>query len=88
MSTVFLFNSYVYVCIIFGMKEIIGKVYPVVLPPLCIIAGVLSIVFFCVGPVGKGQYDILAIGIVALVAAIIQIIFILVDLFSKKKEKK
>lgn len=69
------------------MKELIRKVYPIVLPPLCIIAGVLGIVFFSVGPVGKGQYDILAIAVVALVAAIIQIIFILIDLF-KKKEKK
>ena len=69
------------------MKELIRKVYPIVLPPLCIIAGVLGIVFFAVGPVGKGQYDILAIAVVALVAAIIQIIFILIDLF-KKKEKK
>lgn len=70
------------------MKELIRKVYPIVLPPLCIIAGVLSIVFFCAGPVGKGQYDILAIGVVAIVAALIQIVFILIDLFSKKDKKK
>ena len=70
------------------MKELIRKVYPIVLPPLCIIAGVLAIVFFCVGPVGKGQYDILAIGVVAIVAALIQIVFILIDLFSKKDKKK
>ena len=70
------------------MKELIRKVYPIVLPPLSIIAGVLAIVFFCVCPVGKGQYDILAIGVVAIVAALIQIVFILIDLFSKKDKKK
>ena len=70
------------------MKELVRKVYPIVLPPLCLIAGVLGIVFFSVGPVGKGQYDILAIGVVAIIAAIIQIVFILVDLFSKKDKKK
>ena len=69
------------------MKELIRKVYPIVLPPLCLIAGILGIVFFACGPVGKGQYDILAIGIVALVLALLQIILILVDVFSKKKEK-
>ena len=69
------------------MKELIRKVYPIVLPPLCIAAGVLGIVFFFVGPVGKGQYDILAIGAVCLLAAIVQIILIIVDLVSKRKNK-
>ena len=68
------------------MKEMLRKVYPVVLPPLCIIAGVLGIVFFFAGPVGKGQYDILAIGAVCLIAAFIQIGFIIADLVSKKKK--
>ncbi|MCR4912064.1 MAG: hypothetical protein K5925_06100 [Bacilli bacterium] len=67
------------------MKEMIRKLYPILLPPLCIIAGVLSIVFFCVGPVGKGQYDILAIGCIAIAAAILQIVLILADHFRKKK---
>ena len=69
------------------MKERLRKVYPIVLPPLCVIAGILSIVFFCVGPVGKGQYDILAIGVLCLVAALIQIGLILADLVSKRKNK-
>lgn len=68
------------------MKERLRKVYPVVLPPLCIIAGVLGIVFFCVGPVGKGKWDILAVGVLCLLAALIQIVLIIIDLVSKKKE--
>ena len=47
----------------------------------------LGIVFFFVGPVGKGQYDILAIGAVCLLAAIVQIILITIDLVSKRKNK-
>ena len=69
------------------MKDLVRKVYPIVLPPLCIIAGILGIVFFCVGPVGKGQYDILAIGAVCLLAALIHIILIIIDLVSKRKNK-
>ena len=69
------------------MKELIRKVYPILLPPLCIIAGILGIVFFCVGPVGKGQYDILAIGVVALVAALIQIVLIAIELIKNRKKK-
>ena len=69
------------------MKDLVRKVYPIVLPPLCIIAGILGIVFFCVGPVGKGQYDILAIGAVCLLAALIQIILIIIDLVSKRRNK-
>ena len=70
------------------MKELLRKVYPIILPPLCIIAGVLSIIFFIFGPVGKGQYDILAIGVIAILAAILQIVLILVDYFRNKKGKK
>lgn len=70
------------------MKELLRKVYPIILPPLCIIAGVLSIIFFIFGPVGKGQYDILAIGVIAILAAILQIILILVDYYRNKKGKK
>ena len=69
------------------MKEMIRKLYPILLPPLCIIAGVLSIVFFIFGPVGQGQYDILAIGVIAIAAAILQIVLILVDHYRKKKGK-
>ena len=69
------------------MKEMIRKLYPIVLPPLCVGIGVLGIVFFCIGPVGKGQYDILALGVIALVAALIQIVVILSEFFSKKKNK-
>ena len=70
------------------MRELIAKVYPILLPPLCIIAGVLSIVFFSVGPIGKGQYDILAIGIIALAAALLQIILITISYFKNKKGNK
>ena len=69
------------------MKEMIRKLYPILLPPLCIIAGVLSIVFFIFGPVGQGQYDILAIGVIAIAAAILQSVLILVDHYRKKKGK-
>ena len=70
------------------MRDLISKVYPILLPPLCIIAGVLSIVFFCVGPVGKGQYDILAIGVIAIAAAILQIVLITISYFKNKKGEK
>ena len=69
------------------MKDLLRKVYPIILPPLCIVAGVLGIVFFFVGPVGKGQYDILAIGAVCLLSASVQIILITIDLVSKRKNK-
>ncbi len=68
------------------MKDLLKKMYPIILPPLCIIAGVLSIIFFFYGPVGKGQYDILAIGVIAIAAAILQIVLILVDFFKSKKK--
>jgi len=71
-----------------NMKDLLKKMYPIILPPLCIVAGVLAIVFFFVGPVGKGQYDILAIGAISLAAAILQIVLILVDFFKNKKKKK
>ena len=70
------------------MKDAIRKLYPILLPPLCIIAGVLSIIFFLFGPVGKGQYDILAIGVVAIALAIFQIILILISHFKDKGNKK
>ena len=70
------------------MKEMIKKLYPILLPPLCIAAGVLSIIFFFFGPVGKGQYDILAIGFIAIALAILQIVLILVSYFKEKKKKK
>ena len=68
-----------------AMKEMIKKLYPIVLPPLCLVIGVLAVVFFAVGPVGKGQYDILAIGVVAIVLAILQIVLISIDYFKNKK---
>ena len=70
------------------MKELVRKVYPIVLPPLCIIAGILGIIFFSVGPVGKGQYDILALGVIALVAAVIQIVLIAIEFFKERKDRK
>ena len=68
------------------MKELIGKLYPVVLPPLCVAIGVLGIVFFFVGPIGKGHWDILALGIIALLLGIIQTVVILVEFFKKKNK--
>ena len=70
-----------------NMKEKIRKLYPIILPPACIIAGILSIIFFCVGPVGKGQYDILAIGIICIVAALIAIILGVIDYINERKNK-
>ena len=64
----------------------IRKLYPIVLPPLCVAVGILGIVFFCIGPVGKGQYDILVLGVIALVAAIIQIVVILSEFIKEKKK--
>ena len=69
------------------MKEALKKVYPFLLPPACIIAGVISIVFYFVGPVGKGQWDILAIGIVCIAAAIFAIIVALINRHEEKKNK-
>jgi len=68
------------------MKELIKKLYPILLPPLCLIAGVLSIVFFCCGPVAKGNYDVLAIGCVAIILALIQIILITIEFFKDRKK--
>ena len=67
------------------MKENLKKVWPIILPILCIIAGIISIVFFCVGPWGKGQYDILAIGVVLIALAIISYI---IDIVVSKEKKK
>jgi len=70
------------------MKESLKKVYPLILPPLCLIAGVLSFIFFFCGPVAKGNYDVLAIGCVALLLSIIQIIVIAVEAIKERKKKK
>lgn len=70
------------------MKELIRKVYPIVLPPMCLIAGVLSFVFFFCGPVAKGNYDILAIGGVAIILSLIQIILLINEAIKEKKGKK
>ena len=69
------------------MKEALRKVYPFLLPPACIIAGVISIVFYAVGPVGKGQWDILAIGVICLAAAILAIVIALINHFEEKKKQ-
>lgn len=68
------------------MKELIGKVYPIVLPPVCIAIGVLGIVFFAVGPVGKGHWDILALGAIALALGLIQTIVLIVEFIKSKKK--
>ncbi|MCQ2802785.1 MAG: hypothetical protein MJ225_03865 [Bacilli bacterium] len=69
------------------MREAIRKVYPILIAPLCLIAGVLSFVFFFCGPVGKGNYDILAIGCVAIVLSLIQLTFIIIDIIKERKIK-
>lgn len=68
-------------------KEYLRKVYPVILPPLVLIAGILGVCFYFLGPVGKGIYDILIIGIIAIALALIAIIFILVDIIKNGKKK-
>lgn len=69
------------------MKESIKKVYPILIAPLCLVAGILSYVFFFCGPVAKGNYDILAIGSVAILLSIIQIIMIVIEIVKRNKNK-
>ena len=69
------------------MKEALKKVYPFLLPPACIAAGIISIVFYCVGPIGKGQWDILAIGVICIAAAILAIVIALINHHQEKKNK-
>ena len=66
------------------MKENFRKVWPIVLPILGLAAGVTGIIFFFVGPWGKGQYDVLAISVVLLAIAIITFV---ITFFGKKDEK-
>ncbi len=68
------------------MKENLKKLWPILLPLLCIAAGIVSIIFFCVGPWGKGQYDILAIGVVLIALAILSYIIDIV-VYQKRKKK-
>ena len=68
------------------MKDLFGKLYPIVLPPLCIGIGVVGLVFFFVGPVGKEDYSILALGIIALALGIVQTIVIIVEAIKRKKK--
>ena len=70
------------------MKDSFKKVYPILLPILCIIAGVLSFIFFFCGPIAKGNYDVLAIGCLALALSLISIIVSVAEYFSKKRKKK
>ena len=70
------------------MKELIRKLYPILLPPICLIAGILAFVFFFFGPYGKGAWDILAIGVILIVLALIQIIIIIITAVKEKKNKK
>ena len=66
------------------MKEMMHKVYPILLPPVVLIAGILGVIFFFLGPVGKGNYDILAIGIVAIALALFAIILVLIEVIKNK----
>ncbi len=68
------------------MKESFKKVWPIILPILCIIAGIISIIFFSIGPWGKGQYDILVIGVILISLALIS--FIIDIVMSKKRKNK
>ena len=69
------------------MKESTKKIFTIILPPLCIAAGIISIMFFFFGPIGKGQYDILAIGAIAIGLAIFQIVLIIIDKVKNKGEE-
>ena len=69
------------------MKEMIKKLYPVILPPVCLIAGILAFIFFFFGPYGKGAWDILAIGVILIVLAITQIIIIIITSIKEKRDK-
>lgn len=69
------------------MKDALKKVYPFLLPPACIAAGIIAIVFYFVGPVGKGQWDILAIGVICIAAAIFAIIIAIINYVEEKKNK-
>lgn len=67
------------------MKENFKKVWPILLPVICIIAGIIAIIFFFFGPWGKGQYDILAIGAVLIFLAVLSFI---IDIVNSKEKKK
>lgn len=69
------------------MKEQFKKVYPVLLPVLCIAAGILSFVFFFCGPVAKNNYDVLAIGCLAMALGIISIVVSVVEALKGKNKK-
>ena len=69
------------------MKETIKKVYPIVLPILCLLAGILAFIFFFCGPVAKGNYDILAIGSVLMGLSLIVIIVMVVEAIKERKKK-
>lgn len=70
------------------MKDSFKKVYPILLPILCIAAGIISFVFFFCGPVAKNNYDVLAIGCVAMGLALIDIIVMLIEAISTKRKGK
>ncbi len=66
------------------MKENLRKVWPILLPLLGIASGIVGIVFFFVGPWGKGQYDVLALSVILLALAI----FTFIITFTHKKDSK
>lgn len=67
------------------MKENFKKVWPILLPIICVIAGIIAIIFFFFGPWGKGQYDILAIGAVLIFLAVLSFA---IDIVNSKEKKK
>lgn len=70
------------------MSESFKKVYPILLPILCIAAGIISIIFFFYGPIAKGNYDVLAIGCVASLLGTLAAIILIVEAIKGKGTKK
>ena len=68
------------------MKEYFRRVWPILLPVICLIAGIIAIVFFFTGPWGKGQYDILAIGVILIILATTVMTIDIVSFIKGKKK--
>lgn len=69
------------------MKDKIRKVYPILLPPMVLIAGILGVIFFFCGPVAQWNYDILIIGLIAIVLGVIAISFLIAEAIKERKHK-
>lgn len=67
------------------MKEKFGKVWPILLPVVCFLCGVLSFLLFFLVDKFKGHYDIIAIGAILIALSIFAMIL---GLVNKKKDKE